>query len=98
MSRNTWTATSAALAAVWARRATDPVTPAATPSPSASAQFTTRETTTLRRVVPVLVVSATSGTRSVLPGAGRGVNDGHGLSDVCEADEGEQAQGGEQDG
>src|SRR5208282_4989591 len=68
MSKNTWTATSAALAAVWARRATDPVTPAATPSPSVSAQFTTKETSTLRRVVPLLVVSAIPGTRSVLLG------------------------------
>src|ERR1700721_1421523 len=58
MSRNTWTATSAALAAVWARRATAPVTPAATASPSVSAQFTARETTTPRRVVPLLVASA----------------------------------------
>jgi hypothetical protein len=65
MSKNTWTATPAVLAAVWARRATDPVTPAATPSPSVSAQFTTRETRTLRRVVPLLVVSAIPGTRSV---------------------------------
>ena len=68
MSKNTRTATSAALAAVWARRATEPVTPAATASPSVSAQFTASETTTLRRVVPPLVVSAIPGTRSVLLG------------------------------
>src|ERR1700722_16076708 len=64
MSKNTCTATSAALAPVWARRATDPVTPAATPSPSVSAQFTARETSTLRRVVSLLVVSAIPGARS----------------------------------
>src|SRR5580704_4447909 len=66
MSRKTWTATSAALAAVWARRATAPVTPAATASPIVSAQFTTRETTTLLRVVPRL-----AGSRRAITAAGR---------------------------
>src|SRR6202167_1941656 len=69
MSKNTWTATSAALAPVWARRATDPLTPAATPSPSVSAQFTTRETSTLPRAVPLLVVSATPPTMTHSGGA-----------------------------
>jgi hypothetical protein len=66
MSKNTRTATSAALAAVWARRATEPVTPAATASPTVSAQFTASETTTLRRVALPAVGSAIPGIRSVL--------------------------------
>ena len=67
MSKNTWTATSAALAAVWARRATAPVTAAATASPSVSAQFTTRETTTLRRVVPRLAGARRAITAAEVP-------------------------------
>jgi hypothetical protein len=68
MSKNTWTATPAALTAVWARRATEPVAHAATTSPTVSAQSVARETTTPRRVVVLLDVSAILRTHSVLLG------------------------------
>ena len=47
----------AALAAVWARTAAEPVATAATASASVSTPFTPKETSTLRRV-PSSVVSA----------------------------------------
>ena len=57
MSRNTSTATSAVLSAVWAPSATDPLSQAATPSPSASTAATTSERTTPLRVLEALAPS-----------------------------------------